>query len=102
MTNTHRPLGVGDLCILQNADHFTEWNGALGVVVAEVQGRCPMDLSTMQHVHVHGYSIRVLEQGGFVVTAQTHQVRPLRDPGDEVVADEDNVSEYETLASLEV
>jgi hypothetical protein len=73
-------IQVGDLVIMQNASYYTEWNGALGVVVSPLSLRTSMDLMHMQYFTSPSYRVKVLIQDGFIVDARPHQIRPLRDP----------------------
>jgi len=66
---------VGELVIMQNASYYTEWNGALGVVVSPLALRTSMDLVTMQYRTSASYRVRVLADD-----ARPHQLRPLRGP----------------------
>jgi hypothetical protein len=71
---------VGELVIMQNASYYTEWNGALGVVVSPLALRTSMDLVTMRYRTSASYRVRVLADDGVVVDARPHQLRPLRGP----------------------
>lgn len=74
---------VGELVIMQNASYYTEWNGALGVIVSPLAPRTSMDLSSMQYRTNPSYRVKVLAQDGIVVDARPHQIRHLHGP-DEV------------------
>jgi hypothetical protein len=71
---------VGELVIMQNASYYTEWNGALGVVVSPLALRTSMDLVTMRYRTSASYRVRVLADDGVIVDARPHQLRPLHGP----------------------
>jgi len=71
---------VGELVIMQNASYYTEWNGALGVIVSPLAPRTSMDLLSMQYKTNASYRVKVLTEDGIVVDARPHQIRRLRGP----------------------
>ncbi|MFO8002925.1 hypothetical protein [Thioalkalivibrio sp.] len=71
---------VGELVIMQNASYYTEWNGALGVIVSPLAPRTSMDLITMHYRTNASYRVKVLTRDGIVVDARPHQIRRLRGP----------------------
>jgi len=71
---------VGELVIMQNASYYTEWNGALGVVVSPLAPRTSMDLLTMRYRTSESYRVKVLTADGVVVDARPHQIRRLHGP----------------------
>jgi len=71
---------VGELVIMQNASYYTEWNGALGVVVSPLAPRTSMDLLSMQYRTNASYRVKVLTRDGIVVDARPHQIRRLHGP----------------------
>ena len=73
---------VGELVIMQNASYYTEWNGALGVIVSPLAPRTSMDLVSMQYRTNPSYRVKVLTRDGIVVDARPHQIRRLRGPDD--------------------
>jgi hypothetical protein len=76
---------VGELVIMQNASYYTEWNGALGVVVSPLALRTSMDLVTMRYRTSSSYRVKVLADDGVIVDARPHQLRPLHGPDETVV-----------------
>ncbi|AHF00054.1 hypothetical protein [Thioalkalivibrio paradoxus] len=75
---------VGELVIMQNASYYTEWNGALGVVVSALAPRTSMDLLSMRYRTSPSYRVKVLASEGIVVDARPHQLRRLRGPEEPV------------------
>ncbi len=75
---------VGELVIMQNASYYTEWNGALGVVVNPLALRTSMDLVTMRYRTSASYRVKVLADDGVIVDARPHQLRPLHGPDETV------------------
>jgi hypothetical protein len=71
---------VGELVIMQNASYYTEWNGALGVIVSPLAPRTSMDLLSMQYRTNPSYRVKILARDGIVVDARPHQIRHLRGP----------------------
>jgi hypothetical protein len=78
---------VGELVIMQNASYYTEWNGALGVIVSPLAPRTSMDLVSMQYRTNPSYRVKVLTRDGIVVDARPHQIRRLRGPDDATTRD---------------
>jgi len=76
-------IPVGELVILQNSEYFTEYDGQLGVIVGPLRWRRVLDLRTMTRERLLRYSVRPLVPGAIVVSSGEHQVRRLRDPGEE-------------------
>lgn len=76
---------VGELVIMQNASYYTEWNGALGVIVSPLAPRTSMDLVSMQYRTNPSYRVKVLAQDGIVVDARPDQIRRLRGPDEATV-----------------
>ena len=76
-------IPVGELVILQNSDYFTEYDGQLGVIVGTLRWRRVLDLGTMTRERRLRYLVRPLVPGGIRVASGEHQVRRLRDPGEE-------------------
>ena len=83
-------IPVGELVILQNSDYFTEYDGQLGVIVGALHWRRVLDLRTMTRERRLRYSVRPLVPGGIVVASGEHQVRRLRDPGEECTSERSN------------
>jgi hypothetical protein len=73
-------IAVGELVVMQKAGYYEEWNGALGVIVGSLHARPAMDLNTMTRNWGLCYRVRILAEGGCVVSAGPHQVRRLRGP----------------------
>ena len=73
-------FNVGELVIMQHASYYTEWNGALGVIVSPLAPRTSMDLLSMQYRTNASYRVKVLTQDGIVVDARPHQIRRLHGP----------------------
>jgi hypothetical protein len=73
---------VGELVIMQNASYYTEWNGALGVIVSPLAPRTSMDLLSMQYRTNPSYRVKILARDGIVVDARPHQIRHLRGPNE--------------------
>lgn len=71
---------VGELVVMQHASYYTEWNGALGVIVSPLAPRTSMDLLTMRYRTSASYRVKVLAADGMVVDARPHQIRRLRGP----------------------
>jgi len=78
---------VGELVIMQNASYYTEWNGALGVIVSPLAPRTSMDLVSMQYRTNPSYRVKVLTRDGIVVDARPHQIRRLHGPEDSTSRD---------------
>lgn len=77
---------VGELVVMQNASYYTEWNGALGVIVSPLAPRTSMDLLSMRYRTNPSYRVKVLTRDGIVVDARPHQLRRLHGP-DEATSD---------------
>lgn len=73
---------VGELVIMQHASYYTEWNGALGVIVSPLAPRTSMDLLSMEYRTNASYRVKVMAHDGIVVDARPHQIRRLRGPED--------------------
>ncbi len=78
---------VGELVIMQNASYYTEWNGALGVIVSPLAPRTSMDLVSMKYRTNPSYRVKVLTQDGIIVDARPHQIRRLHGPDDATTRD---------------
>jgi hypothetical protein len=78
---------VGELVIMQNASYYTEWNGALGVIVSPLAPRTSMDLVSMRYRTNPSYRVKVLTRDGIVVDARPHQIRRLHGPDDATTRD---------------
>ncbi len=83
---------VGELVIMQHASYYTEWNGALGVIVSPLAPRTSMDLLSMQYRTNASYRVKVLTQDGIVVDARPHQIRRLRGPEEATNGEKHHVS----------
>ncbi len=75
---------VGELVIMQNASYYTEWNGALGVIVSPLAHRTSMDLLSMHYRTSASYRVKILTRDGVVVDARPHQIRRLHGPEESV------------------
>jgi hypothetical protein len=82
-SNNSPRFAVGEPVILQNATYFTEWNGALAVIVEALAWRRTTDLLLAEPCRLYCYRARVLAAGGHIVHAAPHQLRKLREPGEE-------------------
>ena len=76
-------FGIGELVVMRKAGYFTEWNGALGVVVGGPRHGTPINLNTMEREPTFGYDVRILAHEGRRVFARPWQMRRLRDPDQE-------------------
>jgi hypothetical protein len=76
---------VGDLVIMQRAEYFEEWNGAVALVVAELRLRRAVDLHTMTTVLAKAHKVRLPD--GRIVVAGPYQMRRLFDSGKRLVGE---------------
>lgn len=81
-------LAIGELVIMQHADHFHEWDGALGVVVGLQSRRRAMDMPTMRLVMLDAYRVRILDPNGITVICERHQLRKLEKFDEDAAVDE--------------
>ena len=95
-------IPVGELVILQTSDYFAEYDGQLGVIVGPLRWRRVLDLRTMTRERRLRYSVRPLVPGGIVVASGEHQVRRLRDPGEECTSERSNGLLDEVLECVSV
>ena len=70
----------GELVIMQRATYFSEWNGAIGVVVGLLQERNAKDMNTMETLPLVAYKVLPLVEGAIEVVSEPHQIRKLRKP----------------------
>ena len=69
---------IGELVIMQNATHFDEYNGAIGVIVDVLKLCYPTNLNTMNHEKMLGYTVKILIEHAPEVKAAPEQLRKLR------------------------
>lgn len=80
---THR-FRVGDLAIVQNSTYFLEHDGCLALVRGALAERWGRDLTTMTWEKRSCYAVRVFFDPPANVLCTPNQLRPLKDPEQEL------------------
>lgn len=77
---SRRPISVGDLVLVVNAEYFVEWNGTIARVVSGLGMRRSRNLHTLEFEEFRSYRVRLAD--GTIACAYPHQVRRI-DPDNE-------------------